>query len=411
MQITTIKKTFESYPRQFWLMLAGMLISSAGASMIWPFLYIYISERLALPLAVIASLASLNAVVGLAASLIGGPITDRLGRKWIMVFSLIVNGVVYVFLSRADSFAAFALLLSLSGAFNPLYRIGGDAMLADLISPEKRPDAYALARLSNNLGIAIGPAVGGFITTHSYATAFYMAAIGLGSYGLLMAFFAAETMPKRAAAAGGDGSPATAAPRERFAGYGRIWRDQSFLSFVGAFTLTQMCSTLMWLMMGVYAKTNFGVPEYQYGWVATTNAAMVVTLQMLVTTFTRRFPPLWLLGTGTLLYALANGSVALASGFWGFWISMVIMTCGELILMPTASTHVANLAPADMRGRYMSLFGLSWPVAAGIAPVMGGILSDRFGPPTIWYGGLSIGLVATLVFVVLAKAKDRQTAG
>ena len=167
----------------------------------------------------------------------------------------------------------------------------------------------------------------------------------------------------------------------------------------------------MWLMMGVYAKTNFGVPEYQYGWVATTNAAMVVTLQMLVTTFTRRFPPLWLLGTGTLLYALANGSVALASGFWGFWISMVIMTCGELILMPTASTHVANLAPADMRGRYMSLFGLSWPVAAGIAPVMGGILSDRFGPPTIWYGGLSIGLVATLVFVVLAKAKDRQTAG
>ncbi len=410
MQITTIKKTFESYPRQFWLMLAGMLISSAGASMIWPFLYIYISERLALPLAVIASLASLNAVVGLAASLIGGPITDRLGRKWIMVFSLIVNGVVYVFLSRADSFAAFALLLSLSGAFNPLYRIGGDAMLADLISPEKRPDAYALARLSNNLGIAIGPAVGGFITTHSYATAFYMAAIGLGSYGLLMAFFAAETMPKRAAA-GGDGSPATTAPGERFAGYGRIWRDQSFLSFVGAFTLTQMCSTLMWLMMGVYAKTNFGVPEYQYGWVATTNAAMVVTLQMLVTTFTRRFPPLWLLGTGTLLYALANGSVALASGFWGFWISMVIMTCGELILMPTASTHVANLAPADMRGRYMSLFGLSWPVAAGIAPVMGGILSDRFGPPTIWYGGLSIGLVATLVFVVLAKAKDRQTAG
>ncbi len=381
------------YPQQFWLMFCGMFISTVGASMIWPFLMLYVSEKLQAPLTTVAALATLNATVGVISSFIGGPITDKVGRRGVMVFSLIANGSAYAVMSQANSLPAFAILMSITGAVNPLYRVGGDAMMADLIPPEKRPDAYALLRLSNNVGVAIGPAVGGVLATASYSIAFYCAAAGMITYGLLLALFAHETLPAVAAHSRADA----------FGGYDQVARDRRFMPFIGAMTLTQMCATLMWILMAVYAKKNYQVPENLYGLIPTTNALMVVFFQVAVTQVTKRQPPLKMLTVGALFYAVGVGSVSLASGFRGFWISMVVMTMGELILMPTSSTYAASLAPADMRGRYMSLYGLTWPVAAGIAPVMGGFMSDTFGPPTIWYGGFVAGLLSTVWFVMLHR--------
>jgi MFS family permease len=150
--ISRLKHNYEKYPRQFWLMFVGMFISTIGASMIWPFLMLYVSKRLNTPLTVTASLLTLNAATGLAASFVGGPIIDRFGRKWIMAASLASNGLMYVFLGHAATFPQFALLLGFGGAVNPLYRSAADAMVADLVPPDKRIDAYSLLRWSNNLG-------------------------------------------------------------------------------------------------------------------------------------------------------------------------------------------------------------------------------------------------------------------
>lgn len=390
--ILTLQK---KYPRQFWLLFWGMLISTIGSSMIWPFLMIYVSEKLLLPLTTVASLMTLYSAMGLFSSFIAGPITDRLGRKWIMVISLAINGLAYLFMSQANSLSTFALLMGLSGAFNPLYRVGADAMMADLIPPQKRIDAYSILRTGNNLGVAVGPAVGGIIASTSYTIAFFVAATGLLLYSLMVLFFAAETLPEL--------DPGRPAQSERFAGYGRILRDGPFMSFIFTLTLTQICAAIMWVLLAVHAKTNYQLPERLYGFIATTNALMVVFLQVWITQLTKRRPPLLVLALGSFFYAIGVGSVVLGRDFWAFWASMVVMTFGELILTPTATTLAANLAPQDMRGRYMSLYGLTWSVAAGIGPVLGGILNDQVGPAAIWYGALLIGLVSTVIFLLLAQ--------
>jgi len=157
------------------------------------------------------------------------------------------------------------------------------------------------------------------------------------------------------------------------------------------------------VLLAVYAKTNYGLSERLYGFIPMTNALMVVTLQALVTRQTRSRPPLRVMALGSLLYGMATFTIAFAGGFWGFWISMDILTLGELMLMPTATTYTASLAPAHMRGRYMSLFSLTWGVAQGIGPLTGGFLSDTLGPTTPWmFGGLS-GLLAAIAFVALAR--------
>lgn len=385
----------KEYPKQLRLMFFGMLISTLGSSMIWPFLMIYVRQRVNLPLTQLASLMTINAAAAIIAAFVAGPITDRVGRKWVMVISLAGNSLVYFFMSEAHDFLSFALLLALSGTFNPLYRVGADAMVADLILPEKRPDAYALMRLSNNAGISIGPMLGGFISSLSFSVTFYFAGSGMIIYSLLLALFAIETLPKEAVQSDNIA--------KSFGGYFQVLRDTQFLTFIGAFILTQMCALLIWILMPVYANSIFNISESQYGFIPTTNALMVVFLQVFITRITKRYRALPVMMVGTIFYAFGVGSVALGKSFIGFWTSMVIMTLGELILMPTSSTYVADLAPPNMRGRYMSIAGLTWSAAAGIAPVLGGYLNDSIAPVATWYGGFIIGILGAVGFFILSK--------
>lgn len=398
--INRLKIAQKEYPGQFWILFVGMLISTIGQSMIWPFLMIYVSKKLELPLTQTASLISMNAVMGLVFSFVAGPIIDRLGRKWVMVVSLIGNGIMYYFMSSATTFAGFAVAQSLMGALNPLYRVGADAMMADLIPTEKRTDAYSLLRMSNNAGVSIGPAIGGIVASTSYTLAFYIAAAGLSFYGLLIAVKAKETLPA--------GVSDTLKGKSLFSGYGHIFRHREFMGFIGAFTLTSMLASMVWTLLPVYTNTIFNIPESQYGFIPTTNAVMVVTLQFVVTLITRRHKSMAVMTVGTIFYGLSTFLVAFFSGFWGFWLCMVVMTIGELVLIPTATTYTANASPIEMRGRYMSVYGLTHSIASAVSPLLGGYLSDTFGGHTIWYGGGVIGLLATGAFLYLAIQASKK---
>ena len=351
--------------------------------MIWPFLVIYASGKLELPLSTVAALISINAGTGLIASLIAGTLADKIGRKIVMVFSLAVNGIAYLLLVNAQTYLHFAALMVLIGLSNPLYQVGADAMLADIIPSEKRTDAYALNRIANNAAFALGPAVGGFLATRSYNLAFYGAAAGFISYSLLMVFQAQETLPFANA-----GDSATPLQGENvLQGYIRVFKDTGYMTFIALISLGLIAPTLLWILMPVYAKTNFGIPEALYGWIPTTNALMCVFIQYFVSHLTRRHNTLPIVGTG---------SVAVMTSFWGFWLSMVILTFGELIVVPTASQYVADIAPVDLRGRYMSIYWLGWGLARTLSPIIGGFLNDHFAPRAIWIGGLLIGLSSVL---------------
>jgi MFS family permease len=392
--------THQNYPSQFWLLFWGMLISTAGASMIWPFLMIYVSEKLTLAMTSVAFMMTLNATAGLIASFVVGPICDRAGRRATMVFGLIAMGILYVAMIPAETVLQFAILMTLRGFVNPLFRVGSDAMVADLIPEGQRADAYALTRLAKNVGIALGPAVGGFVATASYSIAFWCAAIGLVFFGFLVLFFAKETLPET--------DLAKIVQNSGLKSYGQIFVDKAFMAFIFAFTLTQIGTTIIWVLLGVYAKTNYQVLENQFGFIPMTNAIMVVTLQVFVTRKSKSQSPLLMMGLGGFMYAIGVTSVAFGDSFWDFWASMVILTSGELLLIPTATTYVANIAPEDMRGRYMSLFSLCWGVASGIGPIVGGYLNDNISPQSIWFGGGLIVLIGAVWFLGMFRGRRLQ---
>ena len=429
---TRLKFLYKEYPPQYWLMITGVIISTAGGSMIWPFLLIYASGKLGMPLSRVATLISINAGTGLLASLIAGTLADKIGRKVVMIFSLTVNGLAYFLLMRAGTYPQFVGLMMMIGLSNPLYQVGADAMLADMIPSEKRTDAYAINRIANNAAFALGPAVGGFLATRSYDLAFYAAGTGFLMYSLLLFFLARETLDSRG---GQKISPelhlvssislqrliAPFKPRpidttqqieslDTQAGYRRVFQDKNYITFVATTSLGLIAPTMLWILMPVYAKTNYGIPEALYGWIPTTNALMCVFVQYSVTRITRKQPTLPVLSAAMLIYALGAGSVALMSSFWGFWLSMVVLTFGELTLVPTASKYVADRAPSYLRGRYMSIYWLGWGLARTLSPMIGGFLNDNIAPRAIWAGGLFLGLASAVGLFLLSRNPAQRIA-
>ncbi len=396
--INSVKTLYKEYPRQYWLMVAGVLLATAGGSMIWPFLIIYASSKLNMPLSAVASLISINAGIGLLSSLIAGMVADKIGRKIVMTFSLIGTAVAYFLLMRAETYPQFAALMVLIGLSNPLYQVGADAMLADMIPAEKRTDAFSISRIANNAGFAMGPAIGGFLATRSYDLAFYCASLGYLSYSLLLIFFARETLVKL------EGDAGTSLNMlESMRGYSNVLHDRSFVAFVFTISMGLIAPVMVWILMPVYSKTNFGVLESIYGWIPTTNGVLCVFAQYPVTAIARRYRTLPVLTAGMFIYAIAVGSVAIMSSFWGFWFSMVLLTLGELTLVPTASKYVTDLAPAGLRGRYISIYWLGWGLARTLAPLIGGTLNDSIAPRAIWIGGLLIGITSAAGLFLLSR--------
>jgi MFS family permease len=229
-----IRQATAGYPRQFWFLFWGMLINAAGGSMVWPFMTIYMRQRLDIPLTTIALLLTLNSTAGLVATTVAGPVVDRFGRKGVMVLSLAAGSATLIVMSMAGTLRLWGILMAVNGAFSPLYRVGGNSMVADLIEPERRAGAYALLRMITNLGVAIGPSVGGFVTAMSYTFAFYIAAGAEAAFTLLILLFVSETVPQRQEAP--DQPQANGS-------YGQVLRDRPFLAFCGMYTLAGMATS------------------------------------------------------------------------------------------------------------------------------------------------------------------------
>ncbi len=373
----------------------GQLISVSGTSLVWPFMTIYLRERLQVPLATVTGLIGIESVMTVLGTLLVGPVMDRFGRKRIMVASLLVSSLSFILLSQAETLPAFAAISVLRGLFAPLFRVGADTMVTDLIPEEDRYSAFSLTRTSSNIGFAFGPAVGGFIAASSFKTSLWIGSGVLGIAFLLAIFLLKETLPRQDTLSEPD--------KKQSLGYGQILQDKRFLVFLSGDTLVKMGMVMMFSLLSVYVKENFNILENRYGFIMTVNAVMAATLQIPATTITRRFPAARVLPLGALFYALGLGSVALGSRFEHFVISMIVMTAGELIFMPTAMAMVAALSPRDMRGRYMGVYSMTMGAAKGIGPFIGGILNDQIAPSAIWYGAMVMSLMSAIVFLIVRR--------
>jgi MFS family permease len=253
-----------------------------------------------------------------------------------------------------------------------------------------------------NLSVTIGPAIGGLLAARSYLLLFLSdAAISLLTV-ILIALFLPETKPQ----AHPDAPKVTMA--SSFGGYGKVFRDTAFMLFLGAILLQVFTYMNMNTTLGVYLRNEHGTPESAYGLLLSLNAAMVVFMQFPITRRITKFPPMLMMALGTFLYAVGFGMYGLVSVYTMFVLAMIIITIGEMIVAPVSQALVASFAPEDMRGRYMAVSGFSWGIPYAIGPYLAGTILDGPRPDLLWYAAGFIGILSTLGFLALHRARGEQ---
>ncbi len=397
-----LRHLIADFPRQFWILFGGTLINQIGSGMVFPFLTLYLHQRLSLSMTFVGVILSLWSVSGLVGNLAGGSLADRFGRKRLMAFSLGTSALGLVAFGVADTLVAAAVAVVLTGFVGAMYQPARDAMVADLVGTDKRPQAYGLLRVVANLGVAIGPAIGGFLASVSYLIAFLTSASATLVFFFITLVLMRETKP----AAAPQRNANAAAPGN----FGAVFSDRRFIAFCAATAFAIIAYSQMMTVLPVYMKDQFALGESFFGWVMTMNAAMVVLLQFPITRATEKLARLPLIAFGAILYATGVASVALASTFPHFVASMVVLTLGEMIVVPTATALTADLAPADLRGRYMGVLGLTWNVGFGIGPILGGVIIDQLAPRALWPIMGSAALVGALILLFLARFKPIHAA-
>jgi len=397
--IERMHRTYAAFDPQFWVLFVGTLINAIGFSLIFPFLTIYLTERLGLSLTAVGGLITLNAASGTVAQAIGGSLADQLGRKVMMATSMLASSLVIAGMGFAHALPLVLGLVLVHGFVEPLFLPASQAMIADLVEPARRADAYGLLRVANNLGVVLGPSIGGFIAARSYLALFLAAATAAFLFFVILVAFTRETKPEFSGAVREGGTR----PQEE--GYRQVLSDRVFLAFCTAAALSVVVYSQMWTVFPVYLKTHFGIPENRYGLLMAMNATLVVTTQFAVTRVTNRFPRLRVMAVGALLYTLGVGTVGWSRTYPHFVLNVVVVTLGEMVLIPTSAAFVADLAPAHLRGRYMGIRALANGTGFGIGPLLGGLLTDRLGAMHAWPVMLGLGLISVVGFLGLERAK------
>jgi len=377
-------------------------IDRLGGSLLFPFFALYITSKFDVGMTQAGVLFAAFSASSFVGSTIGGALTDRFGRKGIIIFGLIASSFSTLAMGLIGTFQTFFFLALFVGILTDVAGPAQQAMIADILPEEKRADGYGILRVAFNLSVVIGPAIGGLLASHSYLLLFLTDAIVSLLTATLVFIFLPETKPL----AHPDAPKETVAGS--FAGYIQVFRNAAFMLFLGAMMLQVFTYMNMNTTLGVYLRNEHGTPESSYGLLLSINAAMVVLMQFPITRRITKYPPMLMMAFGTLLYVIGFSMYGFVASYSFFVVAMVIITIGEMIVSPVSQALVASFAPEEMRGRYMAVSGFAWGIPFAVGPYMAGLIMDGPKPYLLWYAAGFVGLLSTFAFLALYRVRVKQ---
>jgi MFS family permease len=378
----TLKQNIKAMPPAAWVLFGGTFVNRFG-SFVFVFLVLYLRQQ-GYSIAEAGLAVSAYGVGTLLASLAGGYLADRLGRRNSIALSMFSSAGTMLALSQAPSLGLILVLTALAGLTSELYRPASAALIADLTPPGQRVTAFALYRLAINSGFAAGPVVAGLLAERSFFLVFLGDAVTSAVFGALALAALPEGVRVRR--------------REEERGATRaILADRTFLLFLvasvaGAFVYFQSASTFP---LHVLAH---GHSKAVYGALISLNGLVIVFAELPLTAITQRLPARPVMAAGSALVGIGFGLTAIAAGVPALAATVLIWTVGEIVFAPVASAYVADLSPERLRGRYSGAWSLTWGLGLILGPSLGTLIY-RWSDAAVWLLCLGLSLLAAALLL------------
>lgn len=388
---------YRGLPLGVWLQAAAGLINRSG-TMVLPFFALYLTRDRGLGTAQAGQLLGLYGLGGIAGSYVGGWLCDRWGAVRVEVVTLLLFGAGLLAIPAIHDLRLLAVAMPLLALVGEGFRPALLTAVGEESPPELRSRSMALVRFAINLGMSVGPAVGGLLASYSYLWLFVADA---GTCWLAAIFLVVVVLP-RASGRGRVAMPAGIAPRSP-------WADRPFLAFM---LLVMVQATVFFQLLGtfpLYLREVLHLEEARIGAAIGVNAAVITFVEMPLVKAAEAFPPIRLIALGAALVCLGFGLLPLAAGLPAVVATVLVWTLGEMLSMPQTNALVSRRAGAAA-GRYRGVYTLAWAIAFVIAPAVGTEVYARWGGGVVWIGCAALALPLALGFLAVGRHLDRGDA-
>jgi MFS family permease len=356
--------------------MAGQLVSSAGA-LAWLYLTLYLVEDRGMTAQRAGLGAAAYGIGVLAGNLAGGWFGDRFGLREAVLGSLLGWAGTCVLMPFVPA-GGLAALAALAGACGGASRPNLSALVATGLPADRRREGIALSRTASNAGFMIGPPLGGLLAAYDFDLVFVLDAIS----SLLLALVVWRWVPRVARP-----------PQAHTRGLARALRADRRLvvllvSVIALDTVYRQIFTTMPLML-----RDADAPAVAYGGLIALSSAIIVLLEAPLAIRLRHHAAAAVVATGFVLVGLGLAAIGAWPALGGAVIAMLVITAGEMLYKPTATAHVADLAPGGMVGRYSSLYAAASISGTLFAPAIGGT-AYQHAPRLLWPAAAGIALLA-----------------
>ena len=396
------RNSFGGLTRDMWLLSLVTFINRAG-TMVIPFMTVYLTQELRFSLQQAGIVMSCFGVGSILGTMAGGRLSDRYGYYGVMFWSLLLTGFMFILLMWMHSFAAICITIFVLSVIGEAFRPANTSSVAAYSVPETRTRSISLLRLAVNLGFSIGPAIGGLLA-HTMGYNLLFLADGLTCIAAALLFrimLKPQKVEKHATVLEAAPAPKVQSP----------YRDGPYLFFALMMTLWAIAFMQFFSVIPVYFKEHFLLNEGQIGALLALNGMLIALFEMpFVYSIEGRFRQLGLIqlgviavGVSFLVYLIPGAWVAVAV------VSVIIITLGEMLAMPFASTFAMNRSTDQNRGQYMAVYSLAYSVGHVLAPTIGMQVAARAGYNSLWVVLIVLCAFSWGGFVLLARKLEGKS--
>jgi predicted MFS family arabinose efflux permease len=361
--------------------------------MVLPFLSLYLTKSLGLSVSQAGGLISLYGLGSLAGAWMGGWLSDRIGSVRTQQLSLFVSGALFLGFLGLESYLLLATLIFLLSVAAEAFRPAVMTSMAERAPEASQARCFALLRLAANLGMAVGPAAGGFLALLDYSWLFLADALTCFAAGALLA--------RSLKAPPGD---QTGHEKSRGEARRSPWNDPPFLGLLALVFLLAVVIFQIFSTMPIYLNRAYGLREDGIGLVLALNGTLIVLFEMVLIHWAEGRDRMRLAGLGCFIFCAGFALMPLGSSAAFAAFTVVIWTTGEMLALPLMNAAVAARSTPGTRGRYMGLYTMSFSLAFIVAPIVGTRVLEHLGGAALWYGVGALGPLLGLGGLLLAPA-------